>query len=156
MARFHRAMSFLKRKPNSPRYELSGPWTSFWELDQHNGVPTSGGVYFLLANLRTRFRYPVGSSSVYYIGKADNIRRRLLNHLSGARDCEEAWRKRHDDRTRYYPKYQYAAAYADSYAWIPAWQGMTPRSLESWVIGDFIATHHAPPVGNQKIPWKWV
>jgi hypothetical protein len=156
LAKFHHAMPFLRRKPKTAMYELNGPWTSFWDLDEHDDTPTSAGVYFLLANLRTKFRYPVGQSSVYYIGKADNLHRRLKEHLTAARDCEAAWRKKEDNRTRFYPKYQYAVAYGDSYAWIPVWQGMTAKSLESWVIGDFIATYHAPPVGNQKIPWKWV
>lgn len=42
-------------------------------------LPSKPGVYIIVA-FKTKFIYPIGQSKVIYIGKTDNIQRRLKEH----------------------------------------------------------------------------
>jgi excinuclease UvrABC nuclease subunit len=52
--------------------------TPFNEAEVKRVVPTNGGVYALWVN------YKSGRWDCYYIGKAENLERRLLEHLADA------------------------------------------------------------------------
>lgn len=56
-----------------------GTWSSFYtpynEAEVRRYVPTSGGVYVLWVN------YKSGRWGCFYVGKAENLESRLLDHL---------------------------------------------------------------------------
>src|SRR5438045_743284 len=52
-------------------------------------APRTPGAYILLARSGVTFRYPGGESPVFYIGKAERLRRRLLTHRRNIRAAGE-------------------------------------------------------------------
>ena len=49
------------------------------EDDDLTDLPSKPGVY-IIVSFKTKFIYPIGQSKVIYIGKTDNIQRRLKEH----------------------------------------------------------------------------
>jgi len=60
--------------------------------DDLSNIPDCAGVY-IITSFKTRFIYPEGTSRIIYIGKSDNLKRRLKEHQrhlkSLKRDCQE-------------------------------------------------------------------
>ena len=113
----------------------------FWELHDHD-IPAAPGAYILLAR-GTRFRYPSGTNTVYYIGQSRNLGRRLRRHLSRALEAR-------DDRQRtvYIQRHEYAAAFGTHYCYVHTWAGLTPRALEELLLARFAEKHRSFPVAN--------
>lgn len=124
----------------------------FWKLDDHD-IPSSPGAYIFRAR-GTRFQYPIGTNSVFYIGQSKNLRQRLHDHLRWAREA----RRNIDDRPYllYWPRYEYLAAFGTHYLYIPTWQGMKPKSLEDILLAQFAKKHLSFPVANGAGAWKRV
>ena len=119
----------------------------FWDLKDHV-IPQQPGVYILLAR-GTRFRYPRGTNSVYYIGQSLNLRRRLRDHLKYASEAK-------NDRKLllYWPRYEYAAKYGTHYCFIRTWQNLKPRGLEEILMAHFAEKHRCFPVANGAGSWN--
>lgn len=82
-----------------------------------NNVSTGPGVYVIVATKRTKFVYPKGTSPVIYIGKADNLRRRLREHLRNFNHCvknEEDDLSKHIQHCSRYWYIRYFGAYVGS------------------------------------------
>ena len=118
----------------------------FWGLGDDE-IPSSPGAYILLAN--TRFPYPQGKNSVYYIGQAANLRRRLLTHLRFAKQAKTDRR-----RSLYWPRYEYAAVYGARYCYVHTWQGLKPKALEDHLMALFAIKHYSFPVANGAGAWN--
>src|SRR5436190_14860652 len=114
-------------------------------LRQHavDGVPDRRGVYVLVAASGVQFRYPKGRSAVFYIGQASRLRKRLLQHLKYTTEARKARR-----RSRYWPRYEYAAAFGARYAVILCPRGRSARSFEGQMIRAFADKFRAHPVAN--------
>ncbi len=54
---------------------------------RYHDVPALGGAYVLLAGPGNTFPYPRRRSSVFYIGKASNLHRRLTTHARFVRQA---------------------------------------------------------------------
>ncbi len=69
-----------------------GPVRWLQDIATHD-LPTRPGVYVFLAGPHTQFMYPRRSSSVFYIGQASDLRRRLYKHAQFAMFAEHyhAW-----------------------------------------------------------------
>lgn len=119
----------------------------FWKLKEHE-LPQSPGAYILLAR-GTRFLYPGGTSSVYYIGQSKNLRRRLHMHLRFASEAQE-----NRKLNLYWPRYEYAAKFGTGYCFVQTWQGLTPKALEENLLGKFAGKHRAFPVANGAGSWR--
>lgn len=82
------------------------------EKDQ---VPEKPGVYVMQSD-NTHYVYPCsessGTSRIYYIGQATNLRKRLNNHK---KFCLEA--KTNPKYDYYWPYYEYAAYHGCNIAW---------------------------------------
>ena len=119
----------------------------FWELNHHD-IPKAPGVYLLQAR-GTRFPYPLGTNSVYYIGQSKNLRSRLLGHLRYALEAR-------DDRQRtvYRPRHEYAAAFGTHYYYVYTWKGLTPKALEEALLARFAEKHRSFPVANSSGAWR--
>src|SRR6266511_3288980 len=90
------------------------PIRDFWHLKRHD-VPAARGVYILIARAGFSFMYPRRQSSVFYIGKADSLRARLLQHLRYATEV-----RRSRKETLYWPRYEYAATFGARYTYVLA------------------------------------
>jgi len=51
----------------------------FWRSNEHD-IPSTPGIYILIAKRGVTFRYPNGKSPVYYIGETANLKKRLSGH----------------------------------------------------------------------------
>ncbi len=130
-------------------YRHSTP-RDFWQLEEHD-IPVAPGVYILVAKPSIRFRYPRGSSPVFYVGQAKRLRDRLVQHLRASRLAKADRR----DRPRYWPRYEYAAAFGGRYLWLRTWRGKSPRQLEGEIIATFARQHKSFPVANGNAAWSW-
>jgi hypothetical protein len=128
----------------------TSPLSDFWRLHQHD-IPASPGVYFLIARPGVRFLYPTSMSSIFYIGQASSLRRRLSDHLKYSTHVRENRRVTH---SLYWPRYEYAGAHGGRYCFIRTWQGCTPKALEDIVLARFAKRYRAFPVGNGAGAWN--
>ena len=113
----------------------------FWDLKNHD-IPRRPGAYILIAR-GTRFLYPSGTNTVYYIGQSTNLRRRLYVHVeyaAQARDDRQTW--------LYRPRYEYAAKYGTHYCFVRTWRRLTPERLERALMHYFAEKHLSFPVAN--------
>jgi len=122
----------------------------FWQLRGHD-VPALPGVYVLAAKANVRYRYPAGSSPIFYIGQAKSLKRRLLTHLSYS---EQASGERRIPL--YWPRYEYAAQHGGRYCYIRTWQGLSPKVLEDIVLARFAKRFRAFPIANGAGAWNRV
>ena len=126
------------------------PVRDFWKL-KTDDVPASPGVYILLAKPSIRFQYPNGKSSIFYIGKAVNLRLRLYEHLKYSIEAKEEKDRKRD---LYWPRYEFAASFAGRYTFIHTWQGMNTKGLEDKVLRQFAGYYRSFPVANGAGSWR--
>jgi len=138
----------MVRLPFLDRGYSNGPIRDFWELDQHE-VPDRPGAYILLARPGFTFMYPRRHSSVFYIGQATSLRRRLRLHLRFAR---EAKFQRKD--TLYWPRYEWAAAFGARYTYLLTAPRERPKRLEDDLLAMFAEHYRAWPVANGTGGWN--
>jgi len=113
----------------------------------NHDIPTDPGAYVLLAGPGTSFVYPRRRSSVFYVGKAVNLRSRLQAH---ARFVRQARRDRR--LTLYWPMYEYGASLGCRYTFIPS-RRIEPRVLEQRILAMFAENYRAWPVANGVGGW---
>lgn len=119
----------------------------FWLLREHD-IPAAGGVYILLTAPGITFRYPRYSSPVFYIGQAQNLKRRLCDHLRWSADARDNRKE-----ALYYPVYEYAAAHGGRYTYILTKTRRTPKKLEDIVLACFAERYRSWPVANGRGAW---
>ena len=120
---------------------------NFWNTKDHD-IPRLPGAYILLGR-GTRFRYPLGRNSVFYIGQSKNLRRRLHTHVEYA-----SLAKSNRQISLYWPRYEYAAKFGTHYCYIRTWQGLNPKALEETLMAYFAKKHRAFPVANGAGSWN--
>ncbi len=112
-------------------------------------VTTGPGVYIIVAEDKTKFIYPLGNSSVMYIGKADNLRRRLREHLKNLQETRINERNLSTERIVSPSRYHYMdhfGAYVYIYNCLKETQ--PAKDLEATIIFKFYEKFRALPVGN--------
>lgn len=129
-------------------HQQSWPDTPVIDLLEAEGddLPEEGGAYVLGTAGETMLVYPWASSPVYYIGKADNLRTRLLahrRHIQGA--MENYWEK------WWLPRYQYGAAFGASCVWFTS-DDTSAKALEASLVNDFYSRFGSIPVANTQWP----
>ena len=110
-------------------------------------IPERDGAYILGATDGTMFTYPWGSSPVFYIGKADNLRKRLADHrkyIKGAQTDHE--------KINWWPRYQYGAAFGAAVAFYLCQKNKDPNDLEAELINDFYYQYGSIPTANGAWP----
>ena len=109
-------------------------------------IPNGPGAYVLGTGGETLLTYPWSNSPVFYIGKADSLRRRLESHkkfTEGAK--EDYWEK------WWWPRYQYGAAFGVSCAWYSS-ESKSPAALEADLVAKFYEYFGSIPVANTRWP----
>ena len=117
--------------------------------DEINNVTTGSGVYIIVSADKTKFVYPKGNSPVIYIGKADNLRRRLSEHLKNLNNIqdEETYMRGHWHQPC--SRYQYMKYYgAYVYTFHRLKNSQDPKNLESQILWKFYERYRSLPVGN--------
>ena len=109
-------------------------------------LPDESGAYVLGASGDTAMIYPWGTSPIYYIGKADSLRDRLIQHRrhieGAAANYWERW---------WWPRYQYGAAFGASCSWFLAGD-REPSALEAILVTEFYQHYGSIPVTNRVWP----
>lgn len=113
------------------------------EEDDLYDIPSKPSVY-IIVSFKTKFIYPMGQSKVIYIGKKDNIQRRLKEHqrnlINAINDrFNECW---HLDRNNYM-RYHGAKVY-----YYTCREYQESKTLESSIIESFYDRYGSIPVAN--------
>ena len=121
--------------------------TDLLQNDIDELVPETPGAYVLGSSDGTKFVYPWGDVPIFYIGKADDLWKRLSDHklytLKAIRDHEERY---------WWPRYQYGAAFGATVAWYSIKGNQNPNSLETDLIDQFYEMYGSIPVANGTWP----
>lgn len=150
-----RELGFLKVSDYSQPFRLKRCHDDEINLskDEIFNVTTGAGVYIIISADNTKFIYPKGSSPVIYIGKADNLRRRLnehLNSLENVREYEELWLKSRNNRYQPPSRYLYMKYHGGAYVYTFHCLKNTQeaKNLESQILWKFYERYRSLPVGN--------
>jgi len=125
----------------------NGPLRWLDDVRQHS-LPPRRGVYVLLARPGVTFMYPRRRSTVFYIGRAGDLRRRLYTH---ARFVKEARNNR--KRMLYWPMYEYAAALGCRYCVLHPRGRQSEGTLESNLLAMFAEHYRSWPIANGVGGW---
>lgn len=112
-------------------------------------VTAKGGAYVLGASDGTMLTYPWGSSPIFYIGKAGNLRRRLTQH----RDYIKAAIVDHD-AIGWWPRYQYGAAFGADCACYSRHGPENVQNVEAVLVESFYYAFGSIPAANSVWPRK--
>ena len=115
--------------------------------DDENTIPVTGGAYILGTSGETMLTYPWGSSPIFYIGKADNLRSRTSDHKKYIIECRDD----HSSRS-FWPRYQYGAACGTSCAWYSRTGPQNPKNLEADLVEKFYWAFGSIPIANSSWP----
>lgn len=120
--------------------------SSLLELENLNEIKEVKGVYIIAAQQQS-FIYPNGNSKVFYIGKSNNLRRRMKQHKAQALAISETAKK---DRGAYwyYPKHQYLSAFGGQVFFFSTRGTQDEQNLESALFASFYDRYHSFPVSN--------
>ena len=121
----------------------------FWDLQEHD-IPARAGAYVLLAR-GTRFRYPIGTNAVYYVGQSRNLRERLRTHVKRARN--PGFREFRQSNFEW-PRYEYAWSFGTHYCYVTTYDSLRPKELEEILMGRFLMKHRSFPVANSAGSWS--
>lgn len=115
-------------------------------------VPASGGVYVVMSDA-THFTYPAGACSVFYIGMASNLQKRLSDHRKFTLQLKAG---DHDIGERFYPRYEWAANHGAMATWSVRPRrnsALGPKAAEDELLREFALTFRAPPLANSQSAW---
>ena len=146
-----RDLGFLKVSDYSQPFRLTRGHDDELNLneDDINDMTTGPGVYIIVSADNTKVVYPKGTSPVIYIGKADNLRRRLREHLKNLRlviDSEETDMRNHYQPCSRYQYMKYYGAYVYTFHCLKSTQDA--KNLESQILWKFYERYRSLPVGN--------
>ena len=111
------------------------------EEDEAQLLPETAGAY-VLGTSATMLTYPWGTSPVFYIGKATNLRVRVTRH-------KVRIQKARDNHDRYWPpKIQYGAAFGAHVAWFSQRGQEDPQNVEAFLTEKFYGAFGAMPTAN--------
>ena len=111
------------------------------EEDEAQLLPKTGGAY-VLGTSTTMLTYPWGTSPIFYIGKATNLRVRVTRHKGRIQ-------KARADRGRYWPpKIQYGTAFGAHVAWYSRRGQEDPQNIEAFLTEKFYGAFGAMPIAN--------
>ena len=115
------------------------------EEDEAQRLPKTGGAY-VLGTSATMLIYPWGTSPIFYIGKAKNLRKRVIQHKGSIQSA----RVNHDEN--FWPRHQYGAAFGTHVAWYSKKGPENPQNVEAYLIEKFYDSFGAIPAANSIWP----
>lgn len=146
-----RELCFLKSSNySSPFREKRGPDREI-DLLQENSledIEDIPGVYIIASSDGTRFIYPKGMNAVIYIGKSENLVRRLRTHLYHLKEVMYHDEKLLQERIQVNQRYQYMNTFGAKVFIYYCRGSQDPKWLESYIMHRFYEKYRALPVGN--------
>ena len=143
---------FIKNNVPKTRAEkwLWGPYNIFEDYDEMEEIDMNSGVYIIVSKTR-KFTYPIKTSPVIYIGKAEHLRERLQRHV-------KLYKKACDSEVRkyqwIYSRYHYMS-HGGAEVYIIHTRGLEKaKELESKIIEDFYDTYLSLPIGNGAFSYR--
>lgn len=130
--------SFTIRKPDYHVKDVR-------DADQIKNIPSSPGSYVFISKDK-KLTYPNGQSQVIYIGKSDNLRRRIKAHLRALQDLHT--NKSERAKLGYYSRYQYFRSFGCEIFCYTIRGKQSSKQAESWLLYDFYNRYLALPIGN--------
>ena len=144
-----RCFSFLKKYLNTDRAKnrLKGPIALAYEDLHTEDVNDSSAIYFFVSR-EHHYVLPWGNSPVIYIGKADKLRTRLMQHLN---DLEKK-----DPKSQWvYSRYNYMKMSGGFDLYYLRTQGAeTAKCLESKALEGFYDKYGSLPIGNGAFSYR--
>ena len=144
----HKDLSFLKEF----REKHDGFIYDILDFSEINLIPTLPGAYILISH-DTKFIYPEGQSKVIYIGKGNDLNRRVFDHHKAMHGLNNIPKKDRKDYT-YYSRYHYMAKFGCSVIWFSRRGTQNAKDLESDLIGLFYNKYNSLPVGNASFSFR--
>jgi hypothetical protein len=126
----------------------ASPLCDLLSAEKPDAPKKTPGAYIFLAGSGVTFRYPNGESSVFYIGQATRLRRRLLTHRKNILEVKTR------ELSVYGPVREYGAAFGAQYCFIRADERYNPRQLEDLLMARFARIYRGLPVANSAAGWK--
>lgn len=119
------------------------------EIEAKTELKKVGGAYIILSD-EQEFIYPNGNSKICYIGKSNNLYRRLNSHRKNTAGVKEYLKK---DLKHYfsYDKYCYMHKFGAN-VYIVEKKDEFPENLEYYLLDAFYCSYYAFPVGNNQCP----
>lgn len=115
-------------------------------------IPEKPGVYIMCSD-NIEYIYPWsksrGNSRVYYIGRARNLRKRIIKKHK--KFCLELGNRPKYDY--YYPLYEYAAYHGCNICWSSCKSDGESRESEKRLLIAFASYYGAKPVANSQSAW---
>ena len=126
---------------------ISAPIENLLDCDWDN-VPFQPGAYILLADPGTKFIYPKGQSSVFYIGQAKGLSGRLNRHRQEIQSVK-------NDRKHclYRPLLEYGAEFGVRFSFVVCAANQHPRDVEDQLMARFAKRYRSLPVANGAGAW---
>ena len=116
----------------------------FEEQEQLDTIQHKSGIYIIMSPTQ-KFVYPRGTSSIIYIGKSNDLHRRLKEHIKYYNIAVAHWK----DHSRWiYSRYNYIYAYGGRVYYLLTQGRETNKALESKALEGFYDKFGALPVGN--------
>ncbi len=148
-----KCFSFLKKYIEKNRIEnrIYGPFDIFEKEESLSDIKACQGVYFIISKNR-KFNYPIKMSPIIYIGKADNLRRRLKQHIRNYNEAKDPVKKK---ACWIYSRYHYMTHGGAEVYYMPVSGLENAKSLESKVIENFYDTYLSLPIGNGAFSFRY-
>jgi hypothetical protein len=133
------------------KVELTPP-ANFWQIkEEEHDIPSTPGVYILIARRGIHFAYPEGKSPIYYIGQTSSLKRRLCGHWKWH---DEVKRDKRTVFPLYEARHEYGGEFGGRYCYIKIWRGQTAKGLEDIVLARFAKRYNTFPVANSAAAWN--
>jgi len=129
-------------------------WSKLTNIERiaKQDIPEEPGAYIMLSD-NTEYIYPWsdsrGTSRVYYVGQAKNLRDRLVTHR---KLCLQT--KTNPRHNYYYPRYEYAAYHGCNVCWVTCKGKQEAKQTEEDLLFDFAYYYGAKPVANSQSAWR--
>ena len=145
-----KALGAVTMKDFHLRFFAKRRWSD-WEDDlmtiDGSEIPETAGAYVLGTRDGTQLIYPWGTSPIYYIGKANNLKQRLLEHRQHINGAEADHQK-----VEWWPRYQFGAAFGADMAWYSVRGRQDPYKLEADLVEKFYWFYGSIPLANGAWP----
>lgn len=116
----------------------------FEEPELIDTIQHKSGIYIIMSPTQ-KFVYPLGVSPIIYIGKSNDLHRRLKEHIKYYKIAKEHWK----DHSRWiYSRYNYIISFGGKVYYMHTQGRETNKALESKALEGFYDKFGALPVGN--------
>lgn len=124
------------------------------DIKDHIELKGKKGVYIIIST-RKKFVYPKGESQVIYIGKSDNLYRRIKEHKANVEYADDYKNNEEKIKEYYvYGLYNYISEFGGRVFYLSTHGLQKSKNLEAEILDEFYVKYLALPVGNSTYSFK--